>query len=706
MSFVLQRSIKKILDNPGSRSKLPNKSLEGSETSTGGGVSVGSPFVDDEEYGKGSAPDIALNNANVVVGVHEGLTKGTIDYKVGTISGKTVNWSKRHKYDTGAQPSVSVNDQGLVVEVHESHHTDRLWYRVGSVSGDKINFGDSQQYDRGRRPSVAISEDRTVVEVHKSQNFDSLYYHVGRVNGNTISFGSSESYDKGIRPSVAINRDGLVVEVHQSQNHESLWYRTGIVGGSKIEWFNGGESTKYAEGKRPDVAVTSDGQVIVVHQKGDTLWHRMGQVNRDSIDWFFESKQYNSSGATPGVACNDARAAEIHSEGDKTLAASVMTLRASQPKWTKTQGQYAYLRFLMEETEAIDERTVTSETITVKPGAAFLTASITSSRKSPDFPDGAVLSITSPSGLKYAEESSTDRRTITKAGSTPSLWSLVIKEPEAGDYKVKLTVPTNVKFSFVFTTLPYANILETIAASGGLQKRAPKSGPSANNPFVQQAIGDIALVWVTFVRSRNRIRMVEEEARYFTGADEPVTNDSPASVPNAVATIAQNIQIPNLEDRIQPPDIPTRPIDGGPIVGYVRNQDGALLWTHAEIRREHLDTGTEPSDAMRTFAHRLGRDVDQAGHAIANRLGGTGRQPWNIFPQIQNINTGVFRSDIEDLIYQGVRNQGLASVWLVFHYGDLQLPNRPTRFDILIRLPDGTEEINEIVNPTFIPRGA
>ena len=703
--FPLQNAIKKILDDPNSRPKLPNKSLDGGDTSTGGGFSVGSSFSDNEEYGKGSAPDISLNNSNVVVEVHEGLTEDTIDYQVGRISGKNVNWNKRQKYDTGVQPSVALNDNGIVVEVHQSESFDSLYYRIGGVKDDEITFSKSHFYDKGVRPSVAINNEELIVEVHSSENFNSLYYHVGSIYGNTIKFGESHYYDKGIRPSVAINDEGLVVEVHQSQSHESLWYRIGLIGGNTIEWFNDGESVKYAKGKRPAVAVTSDGQVIVVHQKGDTLWHRIGQVNEDKIDWLFESKQYNKRGVAPAIACNDAIAVEIHSSKTrKALSASVMTLRASHPKWLKIQGKYSYLYFSMEEKEAIDERTVTRETITVKPGAPFLAASITNNRDSAEFPTGAVLSIIGPSGIEYAQEGSNDNFTVAKSGS--SLWSLLIKEPEAGDYRVSLTVPTKVTFSFVFETLPYRDVLKTIAGSRGLQKRGSNGKSLVENPGVQQAIEVIGFVWVTFRRNGRRIQMLEQNAQYFTGSNSPVLEGTPATLTDATSTIAQNIQIREFNQMIQPPDVPTRPVGNGPITGYVRNQAGALQWLQAEIRIEHLDTGTNTNQAVRTFARRLGLPTDDAGHAIAARLGGTGTSEWNIFPQVVNFNRGVYRVEIEDLIYRAVRNQGLVRVWLIFHYdGNGLLPNRPIRIDILYLLRDGTTQISDIYNPERVPRG-
>lgn len=711
--FPLQSAIKKILDNPNSRPKLPNKSLTKDETSTGGGVSVGGSFGDDDHYGKGSAPAVALNIDNVAVAIHEGLTSGTLDYKVGQVSGSKVSWSKRQKFDTGKQPSVAINGS-LVVEVHEAHNNltgeDRIWYRLGSLDGSKINFSESHAYDKGKRPAVAINNQGVVVEVHKSENFDTLYYHVGSMYGNTIKFGDSHDYSKGIRPSVDINNNGLVVEVHQSESHTSLWYRLGQVEGSKIKWRNNGESVKYAEGKRPDVAITSDGQITVVHQKDDTLWYRIGQAKGDSIDWLMESTtQYSKNGATPAVACNDAKAVEIHSSGEKELSASVLTLPASQPKWIKKRGQYSYLYFSMDE-ESINERTVTRETIKVEPGAPFLIANLTKGKDSAEFPNGATLSVSGPDGVVYdAQRPSDDRTEMIKSGS--SLQGLIIKEPRAGDYTVSLGVPANTEFSFSFLTLPFKDVAETlgqskrsIRRSATLQKRAGKGKGNAN---IDPAIDFIGGVWMTFVLLRRNLYHIEEVVGYSTGSNLQIENEAnPANVAEAANIINQNIRIPNFDRMIEAPDNVTSAPPGGPVLEYVVNGAGAVQWLHAEIRREHLNTGTDPNDRTRAFVRRLSDvNTDQAGHIVAARLGGTGRQTWNIIPQNGHFNTGSYRAHVEAPIYDAVDRYGTVRAWFIIRYEDLLRPNRPTRFDILYRLPDGREYIGDLYNPEFVPRG-
>jgi len=216
--FPLQSAIKKILDDPKSRPALPDS------ISIGDGISVG-----DGNFGEGD------------------------------------------RYDTGVSPDIALNDGNVVVEVHQSQAAKTLWYHVGRVEGDTIDWGESIKYDDGVQPSVAITNDGLVVEVHKSENFDTLYYHVGRVNGDTIDWGGSIKYDDGVQPSVAITNDGLVVEVHKSQSHDTLWYRgTGQAYDNTIDWDND-KSQNYSNGKVPKVACNRQLAVETHNEGSDKL---------------------------------------------------------------------------------------------------------------------------------------------------------------------------------------------------------------------------------------------------------------------------------------------------------------------------------------------------------------------------------------------------------------------------------------------------
>jgi hypothetical protein len=57
------------------------------------------------------------------------------------------------------------------------------------------------------------------------------------------------------------------------------------------------------------------------------------------------------------------------------------------------------------------------------------------------------------------------------------------------------------------------------------------------------------------------------------------------------------------------------------------------------VLKSNLDKGTDTTSCTQDYSRSLDDDGVQdcdAGHILANRLGGSGNQPINIFPQVQN----------------------------------------------------------------------
>jgi hypothetical protein len=157
-------------------------------------------------------------------------------YRVGQVSGSTIEWSASHQYDTGFNPSVALSGS-TVVEVHNAAAAaSALWSRVGQVSGSTIAWSASYQYDTGFNPSVALSGS-AVVEVHNAAAAASaLWDRVGQVSGGGIAWDDRhQHYDQGFSPSVAtviptsyISDDVTAIEVHAATAATGpLWYRIG-----------------------------------------------------------------------------------------------------------------------------------------------------------------------------------------------------------------------------------------------------------------------------------------------------------------------------------------------------------------------------------------------------------------------------------------------------------------------------------------------
>lgn len=109
---------------------------------------------------------------------------------------------------------------------------------------------------------------------------------------------------------------------------------------------------------------------------------------------------------------------------------------------------------------------------------------------------------------------------------------------------------------------------------------------------------------------------------------------------------------------------------GGGAIGkyYYVTHNGAPVVTSASITisKTNLDTGTDTTSCTQDYARMLDDDGVQncdAGHILANRLGGLGNQPINIFPQESSINRGSweqFEGAIYDCIQGGASSAALS----------------------------------------------
>lgn len=93
-------------------------------------------------------------------------------------------------------------------------------------------------------------------------------------------------------------------------------------------------------------------------------------------------------------------------------------------------------------------------------------------------------------------------------------------------------------------------------------------------------------------------------------------------------------------------------LQNGPVQYFQIGPNGRTEVMEALIHRRHLDTGTPPDNSAREFTRNMneGNTGDQAGHVLASRLGGSGRDLRNIFPQNPHMNMGHWRS-IENDVY-------------------------------------------------------
>jgi len=102
-------------------------------------------------------------------------------------------------------------------------------------------------------------------------------------------------------------------------------------------------------------------------------------------------------------------------------------------------------------------------------------------------------------------------------------------------------------------------------------------------------------------------------------------------------------------------------------------QNGIPVVSSAEgiVLVDSLDKGTDTTDCTQKYARMLEDDGNSncdAGHIMANRLGGYGNQPINIFPQQLSINRGAY-AQFEGKIYDCIKSgANQASLSWVFQY--------------------------------------
>ncbi|BES98768.1 Hypothetical protein NTJ_11585 [Nesidiocoris tenuis] len=145
-----------------------------------------------------------------------------------------------------------------------------------------------------------------------------------------------------------------------------------------------------------------------------------------------------------------------------------------------------------------------------------------------------------------------------------------------------------------------------------------------------------------------------------------------------------------------------------PITGYKRGYKDRVEYITARIHASDLDKGTPPSAKSRAYAKLMsgGNAADDAGHLVAQRLGGTGRETYNIVPQNRKVNRGTWRTKVEAPIYDDVKKGNVVIYQVWPQYADSRA-TRPYRLTYVAKRPDGTIVLpmNSMDNPLPAPAG-
>ncbi len=320
-------------------------------------------WLDPRTPGKGSNPDVAVNNLGFVVEVHKSQNGDTLWCKAGKINGNSIDWRSEDKqYDgNGQNPSVVLTDTNLVVEIHSNGSGD-LYYKCGRLNAGDGSDGsytiswakgehEARWYDDGKHPWLAINENNTVVEVHEGfdEGYGHLWYNVGTVHDSDdvksidITWhGIGDDYRKyydglGARPTVAVHGN-LVFEAHNdlwTYPEVTLWCQIGELdsSGQRINWKIPGlpQDSAYAykttypypidqPGSRyPTVALNSTG-ALEAHMAGSDIWWRAGkQSNSVMAVGPNEKIGANASGTEISIDASDTHAVLAYISGESDI---------------------------------------------------------------------------------------------------------------------------------------------------------------------------------------------------------------------------------------------------------------------------------------------------------------------------------------------------------------------------------------------------
>lgn len=111
---------------------------------------------------------------------------------------------------------------------------------------------------------------------------------------------------------------------------------------------------------------------------------------------------------------------------------------------------------------------------------------------------------------------------------------------------------------------------------------------------------------------------------------------------------------------------------GGTGTYYYQSHNGipVVISATVTITKANLDKGTDTTTCTQDYSRSLDDDGTKdcdAGHILANRLGGPGNQPINIFPQNSSINRGSW-AQFENNIYDCINIYGATSATLSWSF--------------------------------------
>ncbi|NBE51167.1 glycoside hydrolase family 18 protein [Streptomyces boluensis] len=131
------------------------------------------------------------------------------------------------------------------------------------------------------------------------------------------------------------------------------------------------------------------------------------------------------------------------------------------------------------------ERFNLTNTMSIGEDAPFLYSVITKGEGTADFPEGVVMTIEDPDGNSYDEDVDEDGKVVKMSGD--SIRYLIVKDPQAGDWTMSMSVTRDAEFRCECNTVPGAKVYDTMvetrqkidAAQGIAPRDLGKTGATA-----------------------------------------------------------------------------------------------------------------------------------------------------------------------------------------------------------------------------------
>lgn len=287
-------------------------------------------------------PAVALRGTTLLVTWGE---DDDLKYRLGRTVDATVDFSGKHSLASGVQSTCGLaRSQGRVgnlygVEVHKSADSDdKLLSMVGRVDGNTVAWRPGSEFAIGKNPGVAVNDGLFAVEVHEDASGNTLRYHVGEVtvvrNDEKVTWtpeGNGIPFAQGAKPAVAVNSAGRVVLAWESTSSPPLLQiRFGRISGGTLSL--SATVQEGPAGSEPSVALTDDGNVILVYRAGERLVHRVARLDDNPAFPAGEAAPSFDKGRRISVAAQGGGAVQIHqSQNGDTLyySTSLVTDRGS-----------------------------------------------------------------------------------------------------------------------------------------------------------------------------------------------------------------------------------------------------------------------------------------------------------------------------------------------------------------------------------------